>query len=89
MIIKKENIVKKEKLEFIETNEQGYKEYKNKKDGSTLIYIPAGEFTMGSNDYDDEKPIHKVYLNGYYISKYEITNKQYKKFCDETGKELS
>ena len=42
---------------------------------------------MGSNDgQSDEKPVHTVYLDGYYISKYEITNKQYKQFCDKTGR---
>ena len=42
---------------------------------------------MGSNDGDsNERPVHTVYLDGYYISKYEITNAQYKKFCDETGR---
>ncbi len=73
-------------LIYLRTNSKGYKEYKNTKDGSILIYIPAGEFTMGSNHGDsDEKPVHKVYLDGYYIGKYEVTNRQYKKFCDATG----
>ena len=36
---------------------------------SEMILIPAGEFTMGSNEYDDEKPIHTVYLDAYYINK--------------------
>jgi formylglycine-generating enzyme required for sulfatase activity len=72
-------------MTFLRVNEQGYKEYKNEKDESVLIYIPAGEFTMGSNDYDDQKPIHTVYLDAYYIDKYEVTNAQYKKFCDATG----
>ncbi|HAV93221.1 TPA: hypothetical protein DCW38_08610 [candidate division WOR-3 bacterium] len=72
---------------FIRVNDKGYYEYKNEKDGSVLIYIPAGEFTMGSESGEsDEKPVHKVYLDGYYIMKYEVTNKQYKKFCDETGR---
>ena len=31
-------------------------------DGATIVCVPAGEFTMGSNDYDDEKPPHTVYL---------------------------
>ena len=49
------------------------------------VYIPAGEFIMGSNDYDDEKPVHKVYLSAFYIDKYEVTNAQYKK-CVDAGK---
>jgi len=42
------------------------------------ILIPAGEFTMGSNKgNDNEKPAHQIYLNSYYIDKYEVTNAQY------------
>lgn len=76
-----------ETIGYIGENEFHYKEYRNEKDRSVLIYIPAGEFTMGSEEGGSgEKPVHKVYLDGYYISKYEVTNKQYKKFCDETGR---
>jgi len=58
--------------------------------GSTgeMILIPAGEFAMGSNDFDDEKPIHTVYLNAYYIDKYEVTVGQFRKFCNATGKSM-
>ncbi len=51
-----------------------------------MIYIPPGEFTMGSDDYDDEKPMHKVYLDGYWIGKYEIIFAQYDKYCNKNGK---
>jgi formylglycine-generating enzyme required for sulfatase activity len=56
------------------------------KDGAEMALIPAGEFQMGSNDgQDDEKPVHTVYLDAFYIDKYEVTNAQYKKFMDATG----
>ena len=46
-----------------------------------LILIPAGTFTMGSNKRaSDEKPAHKVYLDAYYIGKYEVTNAAYYEF---------
>lgn len=36
------------------------------KGGYFMVYIPAGEFKMGSNDgLSGEKPVHKVYLDGY------------------------
>jgi formylglycine-generating enzyme required for sulfatase activity len=50
-----------------------------------MILIPAGEFTMGSNDrLPDEGPQHKVSLPAYYIDTFEVTNLQYKKFIDAT-----
>jgi len=45
--------------------------------GVTMRLVPAGEFTMGSETYDDEKPIHQVYLDAYYMDKYEMTNALY------------
>jgi len=68
-------------------NAQGYEEILWPKDSSVMIRIPAGTFTMGSSDGDaDEKPVHQVSLDEYYIDKYEVTNRQYKRFCDATGK---
>jgi formylglycine-generating enzyme required for sulfatase activity len=55
------------------------------KDGSEMVLIPAGEFMMGSNDgKSDQKPIHAVYLDAYYIDIYEVTNAMYKQFMDAT-----
>ena len=52
-------------------------------DGMTLI--PSGDFQMGSNEivaYNDEKPVHTVYLDAFNIDKYPVTNAQYKAFVD-------
>ncbi|GAB4579825.1 MAG: hypothetical protein Fur0022_25640 [Anaerolineales bacterium] len=57
-------------------------------DQMVQIYIPAGEFIMGSDDLEaqtiegngrayPEIPVHTVYLDGYWIDKYEVTNEQY------------
>lgn len=52
-----------------------------------MVLIPAGEFIMGSDSGEpDEKPAHKVYLDAYYIDKYEVTFEQYDKFCEATGR---
>ncbi len=48
-----------------------------------MVFIPAGEFIMGSEVYEGEKPVHHVFLDAYFIDKYEVTNAQYKK-CAET-----
>jgi formylglycine-generating enzyme required for sulfatase activity len=50
-----------------------------------VALIPAGEFQMGGRDGDaesDEQPVHTVYVDAFYIDKYEVTNAQYKKFVD-------
>jgi formylglycine-generating enzyme required for sulfatase activity len=55
-------------------------------DGAAMMYVPAGEFVMGSNEGDDdEKPPHTVYLDAFWIDKYEVTNALYKK-CVDAGK---
>ncbi|HEV7859671.1 MAG TPA: SUMF1/EgtB/PvdO family nonheme iron enzyme [Pyrinomonadaceae bacterium] len=54
-----------------------------------IVLIPAGEFIMGADDHDEnERPAHRVTLPDYYMDKYEVTNAQYKKFCDATGRPL-
>ena len=52
-------------------------------DPPNMVFIPAGEFQMGSNSGEsDEKPSHSVYLNAFYIDKYEVTNIQFKAFVN-------
>ncbi len=56
-------------------------------DGAEMILIPAGEFLSGSNlSTNDQKPLKKVALDSFYVDKYEVTCKQYKKFIDATGR---
>src|SRR5688572_11124397 len=56
------------------------------KDGAPMVLVPTGEFTMGSNDgSDDEKPVHRISLDAYYIDKYEVTVGQYAKFLEARG----
>lgn len=42
--------------------------------------VPANEFTLGSNKYDEEKPIRKIRLPNFQISKYLITYQQFGAF---------
>jgi serine/threonine protein kinase len=66
-------------------NSKGYPEVINEKDNSTMIYIPAGEFTMGSDKYTSEGPIQQISLDAYLIDKYLVTNRQFKQFVEETN----
>jgi formylglycine-generating enzyme required for sulfatase activity len=53
-----------------------------------MVHVPAGEFIMGSpqgEGSDDEHPQHTVYLDAFYIDKYEVTNAQFAQFLNEQG----
>ena len=53
-----------------------------------MVLIPAGTFRMGSNApeaYSDEQPVHTVYVDAFYMDKYEVTVGQYKEFVRATG----
>ena len=49
-----------------------------------MILIPKGFFIMGANGHgEDEAPKHKVYLDAYYIDKYEVTAAAFVQFLNE------
>lgn len=59
-------------------------------DGMVQVYVPAGEFTMGSADNDsgagnDEKPQHRVTLDAYWIDRTEVTNAMFARFVAASG----
>ena len=47
-----------------------------------MVRISAGEFQMGSTVVENEKPVHTVYIDAFYIDRYEVTNADYKKFVN-------
>lgn len=74
-------------------------ENKNKPIGKApegMVWIPGGEFSMGSNVEDeslcsikgvtkDASPIHRVYVDGFYMDQTEVTNEQFAAFVKATG----
>jgi formylglycine-generating enzyme required for sulfatase activity len=55
-------------------------------DGMEMVYVPAGEFEMGSTGgASDEKPVHTVYLDAFWIDRTEVTNAQFAAFLNEQG----
>jgi formylglycine-generating enzyme required for sulfatase activity len=50
-----------------------------------MVWIPGGVFHMGSEDFPDAQPIHKVYVDGFWMDKTEVTNEQFAKFAKATG----
>jgi formylglycine-generating enzyme required for sulfatase activity len=58
------------------------------KDGAPMVVVAAGEFWMGLGEgdgLDDEQPRHKIFLDRYYIDKFEVTTERYAKFLEFTG----
>jgi formylglycine-generating enzyme required for sulfatase activity len=61
-----------------------------------MVWIPGGEFSMGSDDprglscggpdaMHDTRPIHRVYVDGFWMDRTEVTNAEFAKFVDATG----
>ncbi len=54
-----------------------------------MVYVTGGTFMMGSNrGVDDEKPLHSVILDDFYLSKYEVTVGEYRQFAEATGRQM-
>jgi len=52
------------------------------------VYVPAGKFEMGDRAGEGlprERPVHTVELGAFYIGKYEITNREWRRFRDDPG----
>src|SRR5262245_36625659 len=53
---------------------------------SNMIWIPGGTFRMGSDrHYPEEAPVHRVTLNGFWIDRTPVTNREFRKFVNATG----
>ncbi len=59
------------------------------KDGMEMVLVPAGDFTMGSEQGSiggnsiggDEMPMHRVYVSAYLVDRHEVTVGQFRRFC--------
>jgi formylglycine-generating enzyme required for sulfatase activity len=51
-------------------------------DGAVALMVPGGNFVMGD---DLESPLREIYLDSFYIDKYEVTVSRYAKFLQVTG----
>jgi formylglycine-generating enzyme required for sulfatase activity len=51
-----------------------------------MIWIPGGTFHMGSDKhYPEERPVHRVTVDGFWIDQYPVTNDRFARFVSETG----
>jgi formylglycine-generating enzyme len=72
---------------------------KNNYPGSTpegMVWIPGGEFSMGGvnpvgmtdgghEQMNDARPVHRVYVDGFFMDATEVTNAEFEKFVNATG----
>ena len=53
---------------------------------SPMVFIPGGTFRMGSDKhYPEEAPAHRVTVDGFWMDRYPVTNRQFRKFVKATG----
>jgi serine/threonine-protein kinase len=58
----------------------------SEKDGMILMFVPAGEFQMGSDaENNDANLLHKVYLDAFWIDQTDVTNAQFEKFVNDSA----
>ena len=62
-----------------------------------MVWIPGGEFSMGAQDppdindevgmqaTTDSRPVHRVFVEGFWMDQTEVTNEQFTRFVKETG----
>jgi sulfatase modifying factor 1 len=53
-----------------------------------MVWIGGGEFTMGTDSnlgWPDEKPAHRVRVDGFWMDETEVTNRQFRCFAEATG----
>jgi formylglycine-generating enzyme required for sulfatase activity len=53
-----------------------------------MVWVPGGEFTMGTDDrigWADERPAHRVRVDGFWMDETDVTNAQFAAFVEATG----
>jgi formylglycine-generating enzyme required for sulfatase activity len=51
-----------------------------------MVWIPGGTFRMGSDKhYPEERPVHRVTVDGFWMDRHPVTNERFQRFVDATG----
>jgi formylglycine-generating enzyme required for sulfatase activity len=50
-----------------------------------MVWVPPGEFTMGSAEFPDALPAHRCHVDGFWMDRTEVTNEQFAAFVAATG----
>jgi formylglycine-generating enzyme len=58
----------------------------DRKSSTTMIFVPGGTYRMGSDKhYPEEAPVHRVTVDGFWIDRTPVTNRDFRKFVNDTG----
>jgi serine/threonine-protein kinase len=57
-------------------------------DGMSMVYVPAGEFEMGSQFDERARPVHTVTVDAYWIDQTEVTNAMFSDFLNQQGNQV-
>src|SRR5262245_16268766 len=50
-----------------------------------MVWVPGGTFVMGSDKhYPEERPTHRVTVDGFWIDRFPVTNERFSAFVDST-----
>ncbi len=64
-----------------QVNRQGMEERTSPVDRAVMVKIPEGEFTMGSDDYEDETPVQRIRLAAFWLDRDPVTNGRFRAFA--------
>ena len=54
--------------------------------GPDMLWIPGGTFAMGCDkEYPEERPVHRVTVDGFWLDRTPVTNERFARFVAETG----
>lgn len=56
-----------------------------KSDTTGMVWISGGRYLMGSDEFEDSRPIHEVTVDGFYMDSHEVTNAQFAAFVAATN----
>jgi len=85
LLIFANTVLANDSVEEIPDDPQASDVWKDEKSGMEFVWMPSDCFQLGNPDkslsrFLHEKPVHEVCLDGFWMSKYEVTNAQYRHY---------
>jgi formylglycine-generating enzyme required for sulfatase activity len=54
-------------------------------DTSNMVLIPAGDFIMGDDRFERERPQRTAWVGEFFMDRYVVTNHEFQTFLEESG----